>query len=76
MKAVAEGLQLHKRYGRSQGIRSVSISCKRKKPCRAPVAMEKINCSLHVVSGLTYIKVILIVNLFLFLKEPVGSLLQ
>lgn len=76
MKAVAEGLQLHKRYGRSQGVRSVTISCKRKKPCRAPVAMEKINCSLHVVSGLTYIKVILIVNLFLFLKEPVGSLLQ
>lgn len=66
MKAVAEGLQLHEEVWGITGVSPVSTPCKPKKPCRAPIAMEKINCSLHVRSGLKYIKAILIVILFLF----------
>lgn len=39
-KLLLKGFSYMKRYGRSQGIRSVTISCKLKKPCRAPAAME------------------------------------
>lgn len=76
MKAVAEGLQLHEEVWEITGCKISHRFLQAEEAMQGSCSHRKINCSLHVVSGLTYIKVILIVNLFLFLKERVGYLLQ
>lgn len=66
MKAVAEGLQLHEEVWKITGYTISHHFLQAEEAMQGTCSHGNINCSLHVVSGLEYIKIILIVILFLF----------